>query len=105
TRAVKAGFGLRVKDMIVTDGENVYSAEVKTAIASPRGGLMRGHRRPDPAWGERVHAVVVLRLDARPAPRRSANSPTGCRSLPPERYSSASCAGHAGTAPTAASIN
>ena len=51
----------RVKDMIITGGENVYSAEVENALA--------GHPAvagcpvigvPDPTWGERVHAVVVL---------------------------------------------
>ncbi len=59
----------RLKDMIVTGGENVYCAEVENAI----------HQHPavvecavigveDSEWGERVHAVVYLeegsRLDA-----------------------------------------
>jgi acyl-CoA synthetase (AMP-forming)/AMP-acid ligase II len=51
----------RIKDMIITGGENVYSAEVENAVARHRAvaqcaviGL------PDPDWGERVHAVVVL---------------------------------------------
>jgi long-chain acyl-CoA synthetase len=50
----------RLKDMIISGGENIYSAEVENAIASHPGvaacaviGL------PDSHWGERVHAVVV----------------------------------------------
>jgi len=52
----------RVKDMIVSGGENVYSAEVENAIAShPAVAACAVIAVPDPAWGERVHAVVVLR--------------------------------------------
>ena len=52
----------RVKDMIVSGGENVYSAEVENAIAShPAVASCAVIAVPDPAWGERVHAVVVLR--------------------------------------------
>lgn len=50
----------RVKDMIITGGENVYSAEVEQALAQHPGvkqcaviGL------PDAKWGERVTAVIV----------------------------------------------
>jgi acyl-CoA synthetase (AMP-forming)/AMP-acid ligase II len=51
----------RLKDMIISGGENVYSAEVEAAL--------RGHAavqdaavvgRPDTRWGEAVHAVLVL---------------------------------------------
>ncbi len=52
----------RLKDMIISGGENVYSGEVEAAL--------RGHADvvdaavigvPDARWGEAVHAVVVLR--------------------------------------------
>ena len=55
----------RLKDMVITGGENVYPAEVEAAL--------RGHPAvseaaviglPDPRGGETVHAVVVLKPDA-----------------------------------------
>jgi acyl-CoA synthetase (AMP-forming)/AMP-acid ligase II len=55
----------RIKDMIVTGGENVYSAEVENAVAShPAVAQCAVIGVPDPHWGERVHAVVVLRPGA-----------------------------------------
>ncbi|MGQ0623913.1 MAG: acyl-CoA synthetase [Sporichthyaceae bacterium] len=55
----------RIKDMIITGGENVYSAEVENALASHQAvaacaviGL------PDEQWGERVHACVVRKPGA-----------------------------------------
>jgi acyl-CoA synthetase (AMP-forming)/AMP-acid ligase II len=55
----------RLKDMIITGGENVYSAEVENAIAShPAVAQCAVIGVPDPDWGERVHAVVVLRPGA-----------------------------------------
>ena len=52
----------RIKDMIITGGENVYSAEVESVIRELGAvadvaviGLQ------DDNWGERVHAVVVTR--------------------------------------------
>jgi acyl-CoA synthetase (AMP-forming)/AMP-acid ligase II len=51
----------RIKDMIVTGGENVYSAEVENALAAhPAVAASAVIGVPDPDWGERVHAVVVL---------------------------------------------
>ena len=51
----------RLKDMIKSGGENVYSAEVENALAShPAVAACAVIGVPDPDWGERVHAVVVL---------------------------------------------
>ena len=51
----------RVKDMIVTGGENVYSVEVENAISTyPGVAQVAVIGIPDPKWGEAVHAVVVM---------------------------------------------
>jgi acyl-CoA synthetase (AMP-forming)/AMP-acid ligase II len=51
----------RIKDMVITGGENVYSAEVENALAShPAVAACAVIGLPDSQWGERVHAVVVL---------------------------------------------
>jgi long-chain acyl-CoA synthetase len=51
----------RLKDMIVTGGENVYSIEVEQVIAShPAVAEVAVLGVPDESWGERVHAIVVL---------------------------------------------
>jgi len=51
----------RIKDMIVSGGENVYSAEVENAVAQhPAVAACAVIGVPDDEWGERVHAVVVL---------------------------------------------
>jgi long-chain acyl-CoA synthetase len=51
----------RVKDMIVSGGENVYSTEVENAIAShPAVAQVAVIGIPDETWGEAVHAIVVL---------------------------------------------
>ena len=52
----------RVKDMIVTGGENVYSIEVERALfthPAVREAAVVGI--PSEQWGEAVHAVVVLK--------------------------------------------
>jgi acyl-CoA synthetase (AMP-forming)/AMP-acid ligase II len=55
----------RVKDMIVTGGENVYSAEVESAISTHPGvAQVAVIGIPDERWGEAVHAVVVPRPGA-----------------------------------------
>ena len=52
----------RVKDMIVTGGENVYSTEVERALSShPAVQDVAVIGVPSDVWGEAVHAVVVLR--------------------------------------------
>ena len=56
----------RIKDMIISGGENVYSAEVEQAIvqhAAVAACAVIGV--PNVQWGEAVHAVVVLRPGAR----------------------------------------
>lgn len=50
----------RLKDMIVSGGENVYSSEVENVIAShPAVAACAVFGIPDERWGEAVHAVVV----------------------------------------------
>jgi long-chain acyl-CoA synthetase len=50
----------RVKDMIVSGGENVYSAEVEAALHQHPNVLECAVIGvPDAAWGEAVHAIVV----------------------------------------------
>jgi acyl-CoA synthetase (AMP-forming)/AMP-acid ligase II len=52
----------RIKDVIITGGENVYSTEVEGALGShPAVEASAVIGVPDEHWGERVHAVVVLR--------------------------------------------
>jgi long-chain acyl-CoA synthetase len=52
----------RKKDMIITGGENVYSTEVENAVYQHPAVLEAAVIGiPDPHWGERVHAVVVLK--------------------------------------------
>lgn len=51
----------RVKDIIITGGENVYSTEVENVLARhPAVQFCAVIGVPDPEWGERVHAVLVL---------------------------------------------
>ena len=51
----------RLKDMIKTGGENVFSAEVENALAKhPAVAACAVIAIPNEQWGEAVHAVVVL---------------------------------------------
>ncbi len=51
----------RLKDMIITGGENVYCAEVEAALRShPQVSQAAVIGLPHAHWGESVHAVVVL---------------------------------------------
>ena len=52
----------RIKDMIITGGENVYSVEVENALGRhPAVASCAVIGLPDDTWGERVHAVVSPR--------------------------------------------
>jgi len=52
----------RTKDMIISGGENVYSAEVEKVIYQhPAVAMCAVIGIPDDRWGEAVHAVVVLK--------------------------------------------
>ena len=52
----------RIKDMIVTGGENVYSVEVEDVLlAHPGVAACAVVGLPDARWGERIHAVLVAR--------------------------------------------
>jgi long-chain acyl-CoA synthetase len=52
----------RLKDMIISGGENVYSTEVENAIYQHAAVLECAvFGVPDARWGERVHAAIVLK--------------------------------------------
>ena len=55
----------RMKDMIISGGENVYSVEVENAIVKHPAVLQCAVIGiPDDRWGELVHAVVVRKAEA-----------------------------------------
>ena len=59
----------RVKDMIITGGENVYPVEVENAIhGHPDVADVAVVGVPDEKWGERVLAVVVAKAGRSPTP-------------------------------------
>jgi long-chain acyl-CoA synthetase len=59
----------RVKDMIVTGGENVYPIEVENVLMRhPRVADVAVIGVPDETWGEAVKAVVVAAPGGTPAP-------------------------------------
>ncbi len=50
----------RATDMIISGGENVYPAEVEAVLAEhPAVADVAVVGRPDPTWGEAVHAVII----------------------------------------------
>ena len=54
----------RVKDMIISGGENIYSIEVENAIYSCTSVAQCAVIGvPDDKWGEKVHAIVQLKTD------------------------------------------
>ncbi len=59
----------RLKDMIISGGENVYSTEVENAMYQhPDVAQCAVIGVPDDKWGERVHAIVVPRAGTHPDP-------------------------------------
>jgi long-chain acyl-CoA synthetase len=57
----------RIKDMIITGGENVYPAEVENAIhGHPHVAEVAVIGVPDEQWGESVKAIVVPKPDVTP---------------------------------------
>ena len=62
----------RVKDMIVSGGENIYPAEVENALfGHPAVADVAVIGVPDERWGEAVKAVVVLEARRRGHARAS----------------------------------
>jgi acyl-CoA synthetase (AMP-forming)/AMP-acid ligase II len=52
----------RIKDMIISGGENVYSVEVENAcVQHPAVSQCAVIGVPDHLWGEAVHAIVILK--------------------------------------------
>jgi acyl-CoA synthetase (AMP-forming)/AMP-acid ligase II len=55
----------RMKDVIITGGENVYSVEVETVLLDhPDIADVAVIGVPDEKWGERVTAIIVTKPDA-----------------------------------------
>jgi acyl-CoA synthetase (AMP-forming)/AMP-acid ligase II len=55
----------RLKDMVISGGENVYSAEVENALGQhPAVATSAVIGIPSDEWGEAVHAIVILNPDA-----------------------------------------
>jgi len=70
----------RIKDMIITGGENVYSAEVENAIFQhPAVAMCAVIGAPDDKWGERVHAVVSLKPGETATEAEIIGEPARCR--------------------------
>ncbi len=59
----------RVKDMIISGGENIYPAEVESAVyGHPHVAEVAVIGVPDDTWGEAVKAVVALKPGVEPDP-------------------------------------
>ena len=53
----------RLKDMIVSGGENIYSTEIESVISThPAVAVVAVIGVPDARWGEAVKACVVLKI-------------------------------------------
>ncbi|QBF31037.1 long-chain-fatty-acid--CoA ligase [Thalassococcus sp. S3] len=60
----------RIKDMIISGGENVYSAEVENALSQhPAVATSAVIGIPHEKWGESVHAIVILHPGASATPQ------------------------------------
>lgn len=69
----------RLKDMIISGGENVYSAEVENAMYQhPKVAQCAVIGVPDEKWGERVHAIVLTENDEKVSPEELMSH---CRAL------------------------
>jgi hypothetical protein len=102
----------RVKDMIVSGGENIYSTEVEDALATHRAvEEVAVFGVPDQRWGETVYAVVFGRIQVTPTswshivasgspdsryPDASSCAPSRCPSRQQARSSSATCVNRTG---------
>lgn len=61
----------RIKDMIVSGGENIYSAEIERVLnAHPAVVQAAVIGVPDAKWGEAVKALVILRAGETPTPQQ-----------------------------------
>jgi acyl-CoA synthetase (AMP-forming)/AMP-acid ligase II len=59
----------RLKDMIISGGENIYPAEIENVLAAhPALAEVAVIGVPDATWGESVKAVVVLKPGQQPTP-------------------------------------
>ncbi|MEM7005066.1 MAG: long-chain-fatty-acid--CoA ligase [Pseudomonadota bacterium] len=59
----------RVKDMIISGGENIYPAEVENAVfGHPDVADVAVIGVPDEKWGETVKAIVVVKPETNPSP-------------------------------------
>ena len=66
----------RIKDMIISGGENIYPAEVESAICDhPDVAEAAVIGIPDDKWGEAVKAIVVMKPGKRRPPPTSSISP------------------------------
>jgi acyl-CoA synthetase (AMP-forming)/AMP-acid ligase II len=60
----------RVKDMIISGGENIYPAEVENVLYEhPDVAEAAVIGVPDEHWGESVKALIVLKSNATPDPK------------------------------------
>lgn len=58
----------RAKDMVISGGENIYPAEVEAVLARhPAVAEVAVIGRPDPVWGEAVHAVISPAAGSEPS--------------------------------------